>query len=64
MTIKDLKEKIALLDDNMKVGSSGHFGEFLECYSADVRSVFKSVTDNEKEIIFDITKESAGEDPD
>jgi hypothetical protein len=32
MTIKNLKEKIMLLDDNMNVGSSGYFGEFLECY--------------------------------
>lgn len=48
----------------MKVGSSGYFGEFLECYSADVISVFKSVTDNEKDIIFDIRIESAGEEPD
>jgi len=36
MTIKELKEKIALLDDDMKVGGSGHFGEFLECWDTGV----------------------------
>jgi len=39
MTIKELKEKIALLDDDMKVGGSGHFGEFLECWDTGVTTV-------------------------
>ncbi len=55
MTIKELKEKIAFLDDDMKVGSSGHFGEFLECWDAEVRTVTKSMMDSEKEVIFSIS---------
>ena len=64
MTIKELKEKIALLDDNMKVGGSGHFGEFLECWDARVTTVTKSRRDNEKEVIFSISIEDAGDEPD
>jgi hypothetical protein len=39
VTVKDLKEKIKNLDDNTLIGSSGHFGEFLECYSVDLTTV-------------------------
>lgn len=64
MTIKELKEKIALLGDDMKVGGSGHFGEFLECWCVGVKTVTKSRRDNEKEVIFSISIEDAGEEPD
>jgi hypothetical protein len=64
MTIKELKEKIMFLDDNMKIGGSGHFGEFLECYDAKVINVFKSIMDDEKEVIFAISIEDAGDEPD
>lgn len=64
MTIKELKEKIAFLDDDMKVGGSGHFGEFLECWDAEVRTVTKSMMDSEKEVIFSISIEDAGDAPD
>jgi hypothetical protein len=64
MTIKKLKELIANLDDNMKVGGSGHFGEFLECWSAGVMTVTKSRRDKEKEEIFSISIEHAGDEPD
>jgi hypothetical protein len=64
MTIKELKEKIIFLDDNMEVGSSGHFGEFLECWDAEVRTVTKSLIDNEKKVIFSISIEDAGDEPD
>jgi len=64
MTIIELKEKIMFLDDNMKVGGSGHFGEFLECWDADVITVTKSLMDNEKEVIFSISIENAGDEPD
>lgn len=64
MTIKELKEKIALLDDDMKVGGSGHFGEFLECWDAEVRTVTKSRRDIDKEVIFSISIEDAGDEPD
>ena len=63
MTIKELKEKIMFLDDNMKVGGSGHFGEFLECWYAEVRTVTKSRMNDEKEVIFSISIEDAGENP-
>ena len=64
MTIKELKEKIMFLDDDMKVGGSGHFGEFLECWDAEVRTVTKSRMNNEKEVIFSISIEDAGDEPD
>jgi len=63
MTIKELKEKIALLDDDMKVGGSGHFGEFLECWDTGVTTT-KSRRDHEKEVIFSISIEDAGDEPD
>jgi len=64
MTIKELKEKIMFLDDNMKVGGTGYFGEFLECWDAEVRTVTKSRMNNEKEVIFSISIEDAGDEPD
>ena len=64
MTIKELKEKIALLDDDMKVGGSGHFGEFLECWGVGVTTVTKSRMNKEKEVIFSISIEDAGDEPD
>jgi hypothetical protein len=39
MTIKDLKELIKDLPDDMLVGGSGHYGEYLECYGAGVINV-------------------------
>lgn len=64
MTIKELKEKIMFLDENMKVGGSGHFGEFLGCLDAEVRTVTKSRMNDEKEVIFSISIEDAGDEPD
>lgn len=65
MNIKDLKQKIMNLDDNMIVGGSGHFGEFLECFDASLTTVSMSKSDyNQKQIIFCISIESAGEEPD
>lgn len=64
MTIKELKEKILFLPDNMKVGGSGHFGEFLECWDAEVRTVSNSRRSAEKEVIFSISIEDAGDEPD
>ena len=52
------------LDDNMKVGGSGHFGEFLECWDTEVRTVTKSRMNDEKEVIFSISIEDAGDEPD
>ena len=64
MTIKELKEKILFLPDNMKVGGSGHFGEFLECWDAEVITVSNSIHSAEKEVIFSISIEDAGDEPD
>ena len=64
MTIKELKEKIMFLDDTMEVGGSGHFGEFLECWDAAVRTVSKRRFSDEKEVIFSISIEDAGDEPD
>ena len=57
-------EKIKFLDDDMKIGCSGHFGEFLECWGAGVTTVTKSRFSSEKEVIFSIEIESAGDEPD
>ena len=64
MTILELKEKIEFLPDDMEVGGSGHFGEFLECYSAYVSSVSIKRFSEKTEQIFCITIESPGEEPD
>lgn len=64
MTIKELKEKIMFLGDDMKVGGSGRFGEFLECWGAEVMTVTKSRMNNEKEVIFSISIEDTGDEPD
>ena len=64
MTVKELKEKLMFLDDDMKIGGSGHFGELLECWSAVVTTVTKGRFSAEKEVIFSIEIESAGDEPD
>jgi hypothetical protein len=64
MNIKELKEKIKNLDDDMKVGGAGHFGEFLECDNASIREVHQSMFDSSKEVIFCISIEDAGDEPD
>jgi hypothetical protein len=65
MTIKELKEKIESLDDNMRVGGSGHFGEFLECWGAKVTEVKeRGRFSNKTEMIFCISIEDPGPEPD
>jgi hypothetical protein len=64
MTIKELKERIKDLDDNMKVGDAGHFGEFLECWGTHVRKVYKKKFSKEEELVFCIGIQNAGEEPD
>lgn len=64
MTIKELKQIIKDLPENMKIGSSGHFGEFLECYNITIRNVYKDMHDySNKELILCINLEDAGEEP-
>jgi hypothetical protein len=64
MTVKELKEKLENLPDEMIVGGSGHFGEYLECYDAEVRQVFESPSEFTTREIFCISLENAGNEPD
>jgi hypothetical protein len=63
MTIKDLKERIRYLDDDMKIGGSGHFGEFLDVYYIEVGAVTKGRFSDDRENILRISMESAGNEP-
>ena len=64
MTIKELKEIIKELHDDMKVGGSGHFGEYLECWDITTTTVIKDRFGNDKEEILCISLEDVGEEPD
>ena len=74
MTVKELKEIIKDLPDDMAVGGSGHFGEYLECYSVEVKTVSTkwiwdgkgnpSSLDGKQEEILSIVIEDPGEEPD
>ena len=64
MNIKKLKEIIKDLPDDMLIGSSGHFGEFLECWDISISKVDKSFNSRNKIIILNIDIESAGDEPD
>ena len=48
----------------MKIGASGHFGEYLECSSIQQEFVSKSSRDNEKMEILSFSIESPGDEPD
>lgn len=63
-TIKELKEKIKDLPDDMEVGGSGHFGEFLECWDITVTTTKKNLSSNEHKKILCISIENPGEEPD
>jgi len=66
-TIKELKEAIKDLPDDMLIGGSGWFGEYLECESFGVITVDKYhyIHDKEEKIeIFCITNDYPGEEPD
>lgn len=66
MNIKELKDIIKDLPDDMEVGGSGHYCEFLDCFSVQIASV--SIYDKrnkkigEKEIL-NIDMEQSGPDP-
>ncbi len=64
MTIKELKEKIKELPDDMKIGASGHFGEYLECWDITTTIVTKGRFGDGKEEILCISIEDAGDEPD
>jgi len=69
MTIRELKELTKDLPDDMKVGNTGHFGEFLEVFEAGVTTArFPNPTrhylsNDVTEEIFAISIENAGEEP-
>ena len=64
MTIKELKEIIKELPDDMKVGGSGHFGEYLECWDIATTIVSKGRFGDIKEQILCVSIEDAGDEPD
>ena len=63
MTVGELKKKLIGIDDNIKVGGAGHFGELLDCYFAEVRPVYNSMMDDIEEVIFCISILDAGDEP-
>lgn len=66
-TIKDLKKIIENLPDNMLIGSSGHYGEYLECYNISINKVNKDLFNNRAANtieILNIEIESPGPEPD
>jgi len=64
MTIKELKEIIKELPDDMRVGGSGHFGEYLECWDVTTTTVSKGRFADIKEQILCVSIEDAGDEPD
>tara|TARA_R110000772_G_scaffold153270_4_gene264289 strand:+ start:57 stop:251 length:195 start_codon:yes stop_codon:yes gene_type:complete len=64
MTIKELRDKIKDCPDEMIVGSTGWFGEYLECYSIDVEEVCMDMKFINKKIILNISIEPSGDEPD
>jgi hypothetical protein len=64
MTIKDLKETIKDLPDDMLIGGSGHYGELLDCYGTSVTNVWKRLGKTEQETIFCVAIENPGPEPD
>lgn len=59
-TIKDLKELVKDLPDDMPVGGSGHFGEYLDFYKGYVRTVYNNSRPLD---IFCISIKDRGEEP-
>lgn len=66
MNIRELKEIIKDLPDEMLIGQSGYFGEYLECYSVSVSEVWLSTFDLQasKIDILNFSMETMGEEPD
>lgn len=68
MTIKDLRQIIEGLPDDLEVGGAGHFGEMLKCLDIYIREVIININDNpriwQSKSILCITLEDAGEEPD
>lgn len=65
MTVGELKQIVKDLDDNMLVGNSGHFGEYLDCFGISVQDVYLTRRETEKKMpVLCISIESAGDEPD
>lgn len=68
MTVKDLKEKIKDLPDNMLVGMTGYFGEYLElnfCETRIAHTNFYCENPEETKIeILELDFDPKGDEPD
>lgn len=64
MNIGELKKIIKDLPDNMLIGGSGHYGEFLKCYTPNVKKVSENWKSNKEIEIFCISLEDSGHEPD
>lgn len=75
MNVKQLREIIQGLPDDMLVGGVGHFGEFLQCFGATVETIIDDggwyenemgdwLQDRVETKILAISIEDAGEEPD
>lgn len=64
MTVKELKDFIKDLPDDMKVGKSGHYGEYLECWDVVCSTVDVAYPQHTTEMILNIYIEDAGPEPD
>jgi hypothetical protein len=64
MTVRELRKIIADLPDEMLVGGSGHFGEYLECYEIYKTTVRMFPDDNRVIPLLCILMEDAGDAPD
>lgn len=65
MTVKELKKALEGVDDDLLVGDSGHFGEYLPVLEVGVMEVYKEEGRGyDKITIFKVHIEGAGEEPD
>ena len=64
MNIKDLREVISDLPDDMEIGGFGHFGELLEVYEIRVGEVDSGFPKYNSQTVLIIDIEDAGEEPD
>jgi hypothetical protein len=63
MTVLELKNIIKELSDDMVVGNTGHYGEFLSAWDARVVKTYKFSDVNNKFNILSIGIESPGPNP-
>lgn len=67
MTVKELKQALEGVPDDMNVGGSGWFGEYLRCDFAAIKEDYVYPLDpkcSEKGTWFNITIEPIGDEPD